>query len=111
VLDDHSQMVQMMPQILASTNNNLPQNDLGSKEPRDEAKITFLAYKIYGVIGHLSEECYEQCHHCNTCHPTRECPMTRVTCFLCDETTHVPRECEFYFTVQRMNQQANDGLW
>jgi hypothetical protein len=47
----------MMPQILASTNNNLPQNDLGSKEPRDEAKITFLAYKICGVIGHLSEEC------------------------------------------------------
>jgi hypothetical protein len=40
VLDDYSRMVQMMPQILASTNNNLPQNNLGSKEPRDDAQIT-----------------------------------------------------------------------
>jgi hypothetical protein len=56
-------MVQMMPQILAITTNNLPQNNLGSKEPRDEAKITLLACKICGEIGHLSEECQEQCHH------------------------------------------------
>jgi hypothetical protein len=110
VLDDHSQMVQMMPQILASTNNNLPQNNLGSMEPRDEAKITLLAYKICGEMGHLTEECQEQCHHCNTTHPTRECPMALVTCFLCDGTNHVPRKCKFYFTVQQMNQQAKDRL-
>jgi hypothetical protein len=110
VLDDHSRMVQMMPQILASTNNNLPQNNHGSKEPRDESKLTMLARKICGEIGHLSEECQEQCHHCNTSHPTRECPMTKVTCFLCDGTNHVPRECKFYFTVQQMNQQAKDRL-
>jgi hypothetical protein len=103
-------MVQMMPQILASINNNLPQNNLGSKEPRDEVKTTLLAYKVCGEIGHLSEECQEQCHHCNTSHPTRECPKTRVTCFLCDGTNHVPRECNFYFTVQQMNQQTKDGL-
>jgi hypothetical protein len=51
VLDDHSRMVQMMPQILASTNNNLPQNNLGSKEPRDDAEITLLACKIGEEIG------------------------------------------------------------
>jgi hypothetical protein len=110
VLDDHSRMVQMMPQILASTNNNLPQNNHGSKEPRDETKIALLACKIYGEIGHQSEEYQEQCHHCNTSHPTRECPMTQVTCFLCNGTNHVPRECKFYFTVQQMNQQAKDRL-
>jgi hypothetical protein len=60
VLDDHSLMVHMMPQILASTNNNPPQNNLGSKEPRDEAKITLLAYKICREIGHLPKECQEQ---------------------------------------------------
>jgi hypothetical protein len=110
VLDDHSQMVQMMPQILASINNNLPQNNLGSKEPRDEAKIALLACKICREIGHLPKECWEQCHHCNTSLPTRECPMTWVTCFLCDGTNHVPRECKFYFMVQQMNQQAKDRL-
>jgi hypothetical protein len=35
-----------MSQILASTNNNLPQNNLDSKEPRGDAEITLLAYKI-----------------------------------------------------------------
>jgi hypothetical protein len=59
VLDDHSRMVQMMPQVLASTNNNLPQNNSGSKEPRDEAKIALLAYKICGEIGHTSKECHD----------------------------------------------------
>jgi hypothetical protein len=41
VLDNHSQMVQMMPRILARINNNtLPQNNHGSKEPRDGIEIT-----------------------------------------------------------------------
>jgi hypothetical protein len=108
VLDDHSQMVQMMPQILAST--DLPQDNHGNKELGGETKITMLACKICGEIGHLSEECQEQCHCCNTSHSTRECPTTMVTCFLCDGTNHVPRECKFYFMVQQMNQQARDKL-
>jgi hypothetical protein len=111
VLDDHSRMVQMMPQILASINNNLPQNNLGSKEPRDEAKIAFLACKICGEIGHLPKECQEQCRHCNTSHAVGECPMAHVTSFLCDGIDHVPRECKFYSMMQRMNQRAKDGLY
>jgi hypothetical protein len=110
VLDNHSQMVQMMPQILARINSNLPQNNFGSKEPRDGAEITLQACKICGEIGHLSEECQQQCQHCNTSHPTKECPMTLVTCFLCDGTNQVPWECKFYFMVQQMNQQARDKL-
>jgi hypothetical protein len=90
VLDDHSRMVQMMPQILASINNNLPQNNLGSKEPRDEAKIMLLACKICREIGHLSEECQEQCHQCSTSHPTRECPKAQVTFFFAMEPIMYP---------------------
>jgi hypothetical protein len=40
VLNDHSRIVQMMSQIMASTNNSLPQNDHGGKESRGDAKIT-----------------------------------------------------------------------
>jgi division protein CdvB (Snf7/Vps24/ESCRT-III family) len=40
VLDDHSRIVQMISLIMASTNNNLPQNDLGSKEQRGDAENT-----------------------------------------------------------------------
>jgi hypothetical protein len=110
VLDDHSRIVQMMSQILASTNNSLPQNDHGGKEPRGDAEMTLRACKICGEIGHTSKECHEQCPYCDTSHPIGECPMAQVTCFLCGGINHVPTECKLYPTVQRMNQQAKDGL-
>jgi hypothetical protein len=111
VLDDHSRMVQMMPQILANTKDNLSQSNLGSKEPRDEAKITLLACKICGEIGHTSKGCCEQCPYCDASHPVGKCPMVHVTCFLCDVINHVPSECELYPMIQRMNQRAKDGLY
>jgi hypothetical protein len=110
VLYNHSQMVQMIPHMLAVADNKLSQNNLGSKEPRGEAEITLLACKIFGEIGHTSKGCCEQCPYCDRSHPVGECPMAHVTCFLCDGINHVPRECKFYFTVQQMNQQAKDRL-
>jgi hypothetical protein len=110
VLDDHSRIIQMMSQIMASTSNNLPQNNLGSKEPRGEAEIAPQSCKICGEIGHTSKECREQCSYCDTNHPVGECPMAEVTCFLCDGINHVPTECNLYPTLKRMNQQAKDGL-
>jgi hypothetical protein len=59
VLDDHSRIVQMMSQIVASTNNSLPQNDHGGKEPRGDVEMTLQACKRCGEIGHTSKECYE----------------------------------------------------
>jgi hypothetical protein len=111
VLDNNSQIVQMMSQILASAGNNLPQSDQGGKESRDGAEITLQACKIYGEIGHMFKGCCEQCPYCDTSHPIRECPMTQVTCFLWDGINHVPIECKFYPTVKQMNQQAKDGLY
>jgi hypothetical protein len=101
----------MMPQILASNNNNLSQNKLGCKEPRGETEITLLACKLYGEIGHTSKGCTEQCPYCDASHPVGECPMAHVTCFLCDGINHVPSECKLYPTLQQMNQRAKDGLY
>jgi hypothetical protein len=108
VLDDHSRIVQMMSQIVASTNNSLPQNDHGGKEPRGDVEMTLQACKRCGKIGHMSKECCEQCPYCDASHPYGKCPMTQVTYFLCEGINHVPAECKFYHTVQRMNQQAKD---
>jgi hypothetical protein len=47
VLDDHSRMIQMMPQILAGINNNLPQSNSGSKEPRNEAKVKLMDWILF----------------------------------------------------------------
>jgi hypothetical protein len=110
VLDDHSRIVQMMSQMVASTNNSLPQNDHGGKEPRGDVEMTLQACKRCGEIGHTFKECHEQCPYCDASHPIGECPMTQVTCFLCEGINHVPTECKFYPMVQRVNQQAKDGL-
>jgi hypothetical protein len=99
----------MMTQNLANTNNNLPRKDNGGKETRGDVEMTLQACKRCGEIGHASKECHEQCPYCVTSHPVGECPMTQVTCFLCEGINHVPIECKFYSTVQRMNQQAKDG--
>jgi hypothetical protein len=92
ILDDHSRMVQMMPQILAST--NLPQDHQCNKRMEKEIRTTMPACKICGEVGH----------------PSGECPRAKVTCFLCDGIDHVPKECKFYFMVQQMNQQAREKL-
>jgi hypothetical protein len=39
VLDDHTRIVQMMSQIMTSTNNYLPQNDHGGKETRGDVEM------------------------------------------------------------------------
>jgi hypothetical protein len=110
VLDDHSRIVQMMSQIVTSTNNSLPPNDHGGKTIRGDVEMTLQACKRCGEIGHTSKDYHEQCPYCDTSHPIGECPMTQVTCFLCEGINHVPAACRFYFTMQRMNQQAKDGM-
>jgi hypothetical protein len=110
VLDDHSRIVQMMSQIVASTNNSLPQDEHGGKPTKVDAEMTQQAYKRCGEIGHASMDCHEECPYCVMSHPVGECSMTQVTCFLCEGTNHIPAECKFYSTVQRINQQAKDRM-
>jgi hypothetical protein len=109
-LDNHTRIIQMMSQNLANANKNLPRKGHGDKESRGDVKMTLRACKRCGEIGHTSKECQEQCPYCDTSHPVRECPMSQVTCFLCEGINHVPTKCKFYSTVQRMNQQAKDGM-
>ena len=109
LLDAHTQIVQMMSQITARNNDNLPQKIQGSKEIEDDFATSLRACKTCGEIGHTSKECYEQCPHCDTSHPNKECPTINVSCCLCEGTDHVPAQCHLYITVQRMNQQTKGG--
>jgi hypothetical protein len=109
VLDNHTRIIQMISKNLANTNNNLPWKDNGGKDIRGDVEMTLQAYKRCGEIGHTSKECHEQCPYCVMSHPVGEYPMTQVTCFLWEGINHVPVECKFYSTVQRINQQAKDG--
>jgi hypothetical protein len=57
VLENHSQIIQLIPQMLAVANNQLPPNSLSNKRPRGEPEITLLSCTRCGEIGHPSEEC------------------------------------------------------
>jgi hypothetical protein len=56
ILDDYSRMVQMMPQILAST--NLAQDHQCNKRMEKEIRTTMPACKIYGEFGHPSAKSF-----------------------------------------------------
>jgi hypothetical protein len=43
-------MIQMMPQILASIDHNMPQSNSGSKEPRNEAKVNLMEWILFLLI-------------------------------------------------------------
>jgi hypothetical protein len=90
----------MMSQIVASTNNSLPQDDHDGKPAKIDVEMTRQACKRCGEIGHTSKDCLEECPYCDTSHPNGEYPMTQVTCFLCEGINHVPTGCKFYPTVQ-----------
>jgi hypothetical protein len=98
ILNDHSRIVQMMSQMVTSAYNSLPQVEHGEKPTKTNAEIIGQACKRCGEVGHTSKDCHG------------ECPMNQVTCFLCEGTNHIPAECKFYSTVQRINQQAKDRM-
>jgi hypothetical protein len=110
VLDNHSRIVQMMSQIVSSTNSSLPQDDLDGKPAKVDVEVTQQACKGCGEIGHAPKDYHEECPYCVISHPVGECPMSQVTCFLCEGTNHIPTECKFYSIVQRMNQQAKGRM-
>jgi hypothetical protein len=110
VLDNHSRIVQMVSQIVPSANNNLPQDEYGEKPTKVVTELLCQACKRCGEVGHVSKNCHEECPYCVLSHPVEECPITQVTCFLCEGAKHIPAECKFYSLVQRINQQAKGRM-
>jgi hypothetical protein len=100
----------MMSQMVASTYYSQPHGEHGEKPTKIDTEIICQVCKRCGEVGHASKDCHGECPHCDTSHPIGECPMSQVTCFLCEGTNHIPAECKFYSTVQRINQQAKDRM-
>jgi RNA polymerase subunit RPABC4/transcription elongation factor Spt4 len=78
VLDNHTRIVQMMSQILANSNDNLPWKDHGGKEPRGDVEMTLRACNVCGEIGHTSKDYHEQCPYCDTSHQLENVPWPKL---------------------------------
>src|SRR3954470_6363312 len=55
-------------------------------------------------MDHTSKEHEDQCPNCEEKHPTKQCPTSQVTCFLCEGNNHVPIQCPIYPIVQQIKQ-------
>ena len=60
LLDNQTQMEQMMSQYVASNNNNQPQAEDGHKEIKENIMTGPRACKICGEMGHLYKECHDE---------------------------------------------------
>lgn len=63
-----------------------------------------------GEIGHYGSNCVTQCPYCDEDHPNRECPTTKITCFLCEKTDHVPQDCQLSPLLTKMAEVQRVSL-
>lgn len=65
---------------------------------------------LCGDMGHTHEEHQDKCPYCEGSHPGGDCPLTKITCFLCEGTDHLPTQCEIYPKVELAIQQQEETL-
>nr|BAD38508.1 Zinc knuckle containing protein-like [Oryza sativa Japonica Group] len=88
-------------------------DDEDEKSPQgfNQNKIELKACSRCGEIGHVASSCAFTCVHCEEDHPPDRCPTSRITCFFCEGTDHVPKDCRFSFllTKKMANQPASSN--
>ncbi|KAF0897402.1 hypothetical protein E2562_036938 [Oryza meyeriana var. granulata] len=55
-----------------------------------------------GEIGHYTRDSTANCPNYEGDHESGECPAASITCFLCEGTGHVPKECRLKYLPSGM---------
>src|SRR3954469_11599933 len=84
--------------------DNLSQGVCDNNVVKDDIIEGNLACNICGDMDHTSKEHEYQCPNCEEKHPSKQCPTSQVTCFLCEGNNHVPIQCPIYPIVQQRKQ-------
>uniref|UniRef100_A0A0E0KZT0 CCHC-type domain-containing protein n=1 Tax=Oryza punctata TaxID=4537 RepID=A0A0E0KZT0_ORYPU len=58
----------------------------------------------YEEVGHIASRCTHTCLCGEDTHLPDECPMQKVTCFLCEGTYHVPMDCQLNLVLAKANE-------
>jgi hypothetical protein len=83
LLDAHTHIVQMASRTMTN-NNNISPSDPSNDKPEEHVVTRNQACKLCGDIGHISEDCEEQCLSCGRDHCNEECRLSRAMCLLCE---------------------------
>nr|AAV31372.1 hypothetical protein [Oryza sativa Japonica Group] len=102
---------QLTEHLLANGGRVSDSEDSDQVSSDDEDKMERKACSRCGEIGHVASSCATTCVHCEGDHPPNRCPTSRITCFFCEGTDHVPKDCQFSFllTKKMANQPASSN--
>uniref|UniRef100_A0A0E0LZB5 CCHC-type domain-containing protein n=1 Tax=Oryza punctata TaxID=4537 RepID=A0A0E0LZB5_ORYPU len=57
-----------------------------------------------GEVGHIASRCTQTCFCGEDTHLPDECPIWKVTCFLCEGTDHVPKDCQLNMVLAKVRE-------
>ena len=102
---------QLTEHLLANGGRVSDSEDSDQVSSDDEDEMERKACSRCGEIGHVASSCASTCVHCEEDHPPDRCPTSRITCFFCEGTDHVPKDCQFSFllTKKMANQPASSN--
>nr|CAH66817.1 OSIGBa0093K19.4 [Oryza sativa] len=102
---------QLTEHLLANGGRVSDSEDSDQVSSDDEDEMERKACSRCGEIGHVASSCATTCVHCEEDHPPDRCPTSRITCFFCEGTDHVPKDCQFSFllTKKMANQPASSN--
>src|SRR3954464_8512526 len=89
-LEIQYQLLQGMTTQMINMKDNLSQGVCDNNDVKDDIIEGTQACNICGDMDHTSKEHEDKCPNCEEKHPTKQCPTSHVTCFLCEGNDHVP---------------------
>nr|ABF95977.1 retrotransposon protein, putative, unclassified [Oryza sativa Japonica Group] len=102
---------QLTEHLLANGGRVSDSEDSDQVSSDDEDEMERKACSRCGEIGHVASSCATTCVHCEEDHPPDRCPTSRITCFFCEGTDHVPKDCQYSFLLTKKvaNQPASSN--
>nr|BAD16524.1 hypothetical protein [Oryza sativa Japonica Group]BAD29658.1 hypothetical protein [Oryza sativa Japonica Group] len=70
-----------------------------------ERELKFKACARCGIVGHTASLCLPTCRCGEYTHYSDACPLRKITCFLCEGTDHVPKDCQLNAVIAKTKKE------
>nr|CAD39822.3 OSJNBa0079F16.13 [Oryza sativa Japonica Group] len=81
------------------------ENDDATLDSFRERELKFKACARCGIVGHTASLCLPTCRCGEYTHYSDACPLRKVTCFLCEGTDHVPKDCQLNAVIAKTKKE------
>ena len=81
------------------------ENDDATLDSFRERELKFKACARCGIVGNTASLCLPTCRCGEYTHYSDACPLRKVTCFLCEGTDHVPKDCQLNAVIAKTKKE------